>query len=150
MSELVYYKTNVNYGIGVRADILDRKGMLLSKNNPYYAVRKEALRDFKVANKYAIEKGLIIETDEPSVDWDTTNAISDEKAVELVKNYLALKSELPKITSLPTMQKLLNAAHDQDRPNKTIKLIEARLEEIQEEENEITLDDMRGTEPARG
>lgn len=149
MSDLIYYKTNVKYGIGVRSDILDRKGQLLNVGNPYYAVRSENIRDFKMANKYAIEKGLIIETAEPSIDWDTTNAVSDEKAVELVKNYMALKNELPKITSVQTVEKLVAYAHEQDRPNKTIKLIEVRLSELQEEE-EPSLDDMRGTEPARG
>jgi hypothetical protein len=149
MSELIYYKTNVRYGIGVRADITDRKGMLLSPRNPYYAISIDKERDFLFANREAIEKGLIERTNEPSYNWDTSNAISDEKAEKMVKSYAALKSELPKLTSVPMLEKLLSIAVEQSRPATTVKLIETRLGELQgTEEEDIT--DMKGTELTRG
>lgn len=113
---------------------MDRKGMVLTSENPYYAIQSENLRDFKLANKYAITKGLIMETTEPSIDWDVTNAISDEQAEYLLKNFVALKNELPKITSLPTVEKLLRIGTQLDRPTKTMKLIDAKLEEFKEEQ----------------
>ena len=105
---------------------------------------KEKLRDFKIANKRAIIEGLIVESTEPSIDWETPNAVTDEKASELIKNYFALKNELPKIDSLSTLYKILEAAKDQNRPKKTITLIENRVEEVGGETEEVTLADMRG------
>lgn len=142
MGTLIYYRRNVNFDIGVRANILDRKGQVLTIMNPYYAVKADELRDFLWANKESIEKGYIMKTDEPSVEWDTSNAISDEKASELVKTYMGLKNELPKLTSIPTIEKILAVAEAQDRPAKTIKLIESRLAEIKDDE--ISIGDMRG------
>lgn len=144
MSELIYYKKNCHFDIGVRSDLLDRKGQVLTVVNPYYAVRQENIRDFKIANRESLEKGYIMETTEPSVDWDTSNAISDEKAAELVKTYIGLKNELPKLTSLAIVKKLLAAAEEQDRPTKTIRLIEARINEL--DDQEISLEDMRGVQ----
>lgn len=145
MSNLTYFKKNVeNFNVGVRANATDTKGAILTNLNPYFAVSEEDLRDFKFANKRAIVKGLIIESKEPTTDWDTSNAISDESAVELVKTFMGLKNELPKITSVETVRKLLNAA--EDRPIKTKKLIEARLAELEgdpEEENFATKEYVR-------
>jgi len=144
MAELIYYKRNVNYVVGGRFFLGDWQGWTLTNENPYVAVDKEKLRDFKIANKRAIIEGLIVESTEPSIDWETPNAVTDEKASELIKNYFALKNELPKIDSLSTLYKILEAAKDQNRPKKTITLIENRVEEVGGETEEVTLADMRG------
>lgn len=147
MSDLVYYKKNTKYVIGGRYHITDSQGWTLTDINPYVAVKKENLRDFKLANKRIIIEGLIVEAQEPSIDWETENAITDEDARELVKNYMQLKQKLEKIDSFQTANKLLEVAKETDRPTKTIKLIESRVAELgDEEELNFTKEDMQGVQ----
>lgn len=136
MAETIYYKRNVNYVIGGRHFIGDTTGFSLNAITPYVMVKKDNLRDFKIANKYALLEGLIVEVPEPSVDWETHNAINDDEAKELVKNYLQLKQTLEKIDSFSTAIKLLEIAKETNRPTKTLKLIELRVSELAPDENE--------------
>ena len=95
MAEYVYYRKNVPYVIGGRFHARDSVGFSLSPAQPWVAVPVEGLRDFKMANKRALVEGLIIPAEEPSFDWETDNAVSDEQALELVKgNFLTLKKTL--------------------------------------------------------
>jgi len=126
----VFYKKNVPYRIGVRTDLKDTVGTLLDDENPYVSVFKEDLRKFLQANKYAIEKGLLIEIEEPPLETYSINSITDEQAVEIVKNYHALRRKLPEITSDVTILKLLEAAKRTNRKEPTIKLIMERYEEV--------------------
>jgi hypothetical protein len=133
METLVYYKVNVPYPVGVRFHMRDAQGRVLTVVDPYVAVKEEDVRDFKRANRYAINNGLIVQSTEPSYDDESPNMLDDEKVDALVKNYLALKNALPEITSVSIIVKILDAAKDQNRPTKTLKLIEARLAEFEEE-----------------
>lgn len=126
----VYYALNVPYRVGVRAHLKDTEGEVLSDRNPYVEVEQKDLRKFIQANKRAIEKGLIIEIEEPPLVTITVNSITDAQAAELVKNYHTLKKRLPEITSDVTVLKLLSAAKATKRPEGTIKLIQERYEEI--------------------
>ena len=128
--KLIYYKRNVNYVVGGRWDINDRRGWAMTGENPYVAVPEDRLRDFKIANKQNILKGLIVETAEPSLDWETPNTITDEQAEALVKNLFGLKKTLPTLTEAPPLFKLLQEAKDQQRSQKIINLIEERIEEL--------------------
>jgi hypothetical protein len=128
--EEIFYKVNVAYKVGIRADIKDSVGYVLSSNNPYIGVRKEDLRRFLQANKYAIEKGLIVEIEEPPLEMYSVNSITDAQAEEIVKNYHSLRKRLPEITSDVTVLKLLDAAKKTKRSDATIKLITERYEEI--------------------
>jgi hypothetical protein len=130
---LTYYKVNVPYPVGIRWNVRDNLGRVLTINDPYVAIRDEEIRDFKRANKHAINGGLIILTEEPSLDEDTPNMIDDEKAAALVKNELALKQALSEITSVSIVVKLLDEAKTQERPSKIIKLIEKKLSEYEPE-----------------
>lgn len=132
MADTIYYKRNVSYVVGGRHFIGDTTGFSLNTITPYVMVKKENLRDFKIANKYSILEGLIKETEEPSVDWETVNAIDDDEAKELVKNYLQLKQTLDAVDSLSTVSKILEIAKETNRPTKTIKLIESRFAELNE------------------
>lgn len=132
---LHYFTTTVKYIIGGRRFIGDEKGFVLTERNPYISVKDEDLRDFKLANKEAFVKGLMVPTKEPAIEWDTPNAITDEKAAELVKlSYMSLKAEVSKITSLPHMAKIVELAKDEDRPNKTIRMLEERLKVLADKE----------------
>lgn len=128
--KLTYYKRNVNYVVGGRYDINDRRGWSMTGENPYIAITADRLRDFKMANKYAITKGLIVEVEEPSLDWETTNVITDEQAAELVKNLFGLKKLLPTLTEPEPLYKLLEEAKAQERSQKIINLIQTRIEEV--------------------
>lgn len=147
MTEMLYYKKNVKYVIGGRFFIGDPQGWTLTDENPFVAIKPDNLRDFKLANKRAIIEGLIVTADEPPIDWETTNAITDEEAKELVKNYLQLKQTLEKIDSYQTANKLLETAKELDRPAKTIKMIEAKVEELSDEDElNFTKEMMQGVE----
>lgn len=147
MNDIIYYKKNVKYVVGGRYFINDSQGWTLTNENPFVSIERSKLRDFKMANKRTILEGLIVEAPEPTIDWEVTNAITDEEAVELVKNYLQLKQTLEKIDSLQTARKLLETAKELDRPTKTLKLIESRVAELDEDEDDFNRpEEMLGVE----
>lgn len=128
--ELLYYKLNVKYPVSVRRHPMDNQGVVLSLNNPHIVFEADSLRDFKVANKYAILEGLIVPSEAPDIDWETPNALTDEDITELLKNYLKLKNALNGIDSLSILNKILQAAKEQDKSDKIKKLIINRIEEL--------------------
>jgi hypothetical protein len=130
MVDSVFYKKNVPYRVGVRDNLKDNEGTILDDDNPIYEVRKEDLRAFVQANKYGIGNGLIIEIPEPPLEIITPNSISDEQALDLVKNFHLLKKKLPEITSEATISKLLSIAKASGRKEGTINLIMERYEEV--------------------
>lgn len=130
--EFMYYTKNVSYFVGVRLNLNDPIGRILTYDNPIIAVDMDGLRDFKIANKRAILEGLIVPTDEPNLDWEVSNAISDTEITDLLKNFLKLKARLPGITSVAIAYKILNAAKDQNKSPKVIGLIEEHISDIEE------------------
>lgn len=130
MAEFVYYKKNVPFNVGVRFFLRDADGMVLTNENPYVNIDKENIKDFLMANKHAIQKGLIIEAPEPSFDFVTENTITDEEAAEIVKNLFILKKRLPLVTSEATLGKLYEAAKEQGRSKKILDMIEDRLADV--------------------
>lgn len=141
----VYYKQNVKYPIGVRMDIMDSIGRLLTLSDPYVAIPSDRLRDFKVANKRAILEGLIVEASEPSVDWETPNALTEDDMKGLVSGpFIKLKNALPEISSTPIVSQMLEFAKELNRPEKTIKLIQDRYDELVEDEEDFV--NKRGVE----
>jgi hypothetical protein len=131
--DLVWFKKNVGYNIAVRRYTGDKDGVFLSGNNPYVSVERDDLRDFKMANRKLLTEGQLIETEEPSVEWDVVNAISDEEIVELTSNHLKLKSRLPQVTSVPILYKLLEEAKQKERAKRVINMIQARIDDLEEE-----------------
>jgi len=145
--KLFYFKLNAPYSVGIRFYPRDPVGRVLSKNDPYVAVEESKIRDFKRANKLAITEGLILSSKEPDLDFDTPNMVDDEKAAEIVKNVFVLKKALAEMTSPTVVEKLLLEAQLQDRPAKTVKLIQTRLSELRgEESGDETPVQMRGVE----
>ena len=143
--KLHFYKANVGYTIAVRANIGDSKGKVLTQSNPYVVIADKDLRDFKRANRTAIQNGLIVETTEPNWDDETPNALEDDKAAEIVKNVFALQKALKSFTAEVPLRKLLEAAEEQHRPKKTIDLIKKRLVEVTGiDEDEESPQDMQG------
>src|SRR6267154_2366189 len=104
---LSFYKLNVNYSVVVRNFEGDGDGVLLSpRGRNTIEVPVANLRAFKSANKAAIIEGKIIPIEEPTLDWETANALTDEDVSDLLKNFLKLKSAIPAIDSLPILYKL--------------------------------------------
>lgn len=128
--DVVYFKKNVPYPVGVRFYVKDTTGKTLTDNDPYVVVDRRKLRDFKRANRIHIMDGLIVETIEPDLDEETPNSISDEQATEIVKNVILLKKTLSQLTSDAPVIKLLDEARLQKRPAKTIEIIQKKLIEI--------------------
>lgn len=129
-TEYTYFKKNVGFNVGLRFFLRDADGIVLTEANPYINIEKNKLRDFLQANKHAIQKGLIVQCDEPSFDFVDANTVTDEEAEEIVKNLFILKKRLPDISSEATLGKLYEAAKRQKRAPKILELIEDRLADI--------------------
>ena len=147
-TEKVYYKKAVKFNVGVRKNIDDWKGLILTENNPYVEVPKDDLRAFKIANKEALIKGFLLEAEEPSLDWETNNAVTDQQIDEFLKaGYMALKKKIQSVDSLPVLNRFLEAAKTQNKPKKTIELIQERVEEFEEDINfSVDPSEMKGVE----
>lgn len=130
MTEYVYFKRNVGFSVGIRMFQRDNDGMVLTAANPYVNIEKENLKDFLMANKYAIQNGLIIQVEEPSFDFVNENTLTDEEAEEIVKNLFILRKRLPLISSEATLGKLYEAAKRQKRSQKILEIIEDRLADV--------------------
>jgi hypothetical protein len=136
--------------VGVRKFVGDADGVMLTNEFPTIRVEEKDLRDFKMANKYGITQGLIKEVPEDALDWEINNDVSDEDANELLKNYAKLKSTLQTIDSLPIAQKILTMAQEQDKPKKTLSLIQSRVDELTPDDLDfVRREDMQGTDNAR-
>lgn len=135
---MYYYKKTVPYVVGGRRFIGDAMGFVLTNDQPWVAVKESALRDFKVANKVSLINGLIVETEEPSVDWETANVYTDEQIDDLFKSGVAkVRKALPEITSVSTLARMLERAKAQRRSEAMIDALEERLEEVDHERVEI-------------
>lgn len=142
----VYYKRAVGYDVGVRYFRGDADGKMLTRVDPVVEVDSENLKEFKLANKRVILEGLIVETAEPQIEWESDNQISDEELSNILKQYLVLKQRLQKIDSLPILYRFMEAAREQDKSKKIISLIQARIDEVGEDEEDFSYDkeDMKG------
>jgi hypothetical protein len=119
---------------------------MLTNEFPTVRVEDEDLREFKMANKYALTNGLLIEVEEDALDWDTNNAITDEEVTELLKNYPKLKATLQTITAPVILHKILQMARDKEASKKTISVIQSRIDEAVPEEGEFVYrEDMQQT-----
>ena len=141
------YKKNVPYyNLGIRKFRSDNDGVMLTNEFPTFRVEEDDLREFKMANKKHILEGKIVEVAEENLDWEVNNVITDEQAAELLKNYAKLKSTLQTLNSIAIVQKILTTAKEQEKPKKTVSLIQARLDEISPDEEEfIYREDMQST-----
>lgn len=128
--DLLYWRKTVPYTVSVRRNVLDNIGLLINETTPWIAIEADTLMDFKIANKKMILDGVIVPTDTPTIDWDTPNAISDDEMDELLKNMLKLRSKLKTVDSVPTLNRLLERAKDQDKSQKVKDAIRSRLEEV--------------------
>lgn len=143
VKKVVYFKRNVPYTVGGRFNVADTQGFVLNRLQPWIGIPADNLRDFKMVNRRALVEGLIIETSEPSVDWETPNALTDEAVDELLKSYLKLKATLAEVTSVSILSKMLERAKEQNKSGKTVSLIQSRLDEVSEADV-ITPKDMGG------
>lgn len=144
------FKKNVPYyNVGVRRHFRDTDGIILTNEFPVVRIEEKDLRDFKMANKYSITSGLIKEVPEDDTDWDVSGVLSDDEAFEMTKNYARLKAVLPTIVSAPIVQKMLTHAREEERGKQTIKILEARLEQIAPtDDGFISRDEMQSTTDA--
>jgi hypothetical protein len=145
--EFDYYQLNVNYSVSVRNFEGDADGVLLSpRGRNTIAVPKDKLRTFRNANKAAIKDAKIVPITEPTIEWDTANALTDEDVSELVKNFPKLKSTIATIDSLPILYKVRDVARERELSKRTLSTIEARIAELEPEEAPIfRKEDMQGS-----
>lgn len=143
--DLVYWRREVPYTISVRRHVLDNIGIILNNTTPWIAIESEELLDFKLANKQMILDGVIVQTDTPSVDWETPNAISNEEMDELLKNLLKLRAKLKTVDSVPTIQRLMERAKELDKSEKIKNEIKSRLVDLTGDDEILTRDQMKGS-----
>jgi hypothetical protein len=130
-----YFKKTVAYLVGGRRDNTDAVGWVINDEHPWVEVKESEMRNFRLANKRAFTEGLIQEIPEPGVDWETTNAYSDEEIDALFKSGLTkLRKTLPQITAASTVGRMLERAKIQRRSEGMIDALEDRLAELQSDE----------------
>jgi len=90
------------------------------------------VRLFERLNKAAIEAGLLIPYEGEAPAINTDNALIDTNvfSVASIKQVTALKKRINDITSIITLNRVLEAAKDLDRPISIIKAIESRINEL--------------------
>jgi len=137
-TKLVYYQKTVGYNVGVRAHSLDNQGFLLTGLQPWIGVKEENLRDFKIANKRAISEGLILQVEEPAVDIQTPNALTDADIDTLLKNQAKLRAGVKNIDSLPIVLRIQEKAQDKGLSQSTLDIIEARIDELSDAEQDFS------------
>lgn len=137
---LHFYKLNVNRSVGIRQFSGDRDGIVLNSANPIVEVQEKNLKDFRKVNKGALNQGLIIETEEPQENWETDNALSDEDIDGLLSNWLKLKNTVDKITSVPILYKILEAASEKGSSKKVTSLVSARIELLEPDTSQDFVD----------
>jgi len=140
----VYFKRNVPYTLSVRFNSQDTQGFLLNAVQPWIAVPVDKVNDFKMANRRFIMDGIILETEEPNVNWATPNALENEDIDELLKNYLKLKATVAEVDSASILIKILERAKEQNKSAKITTLIQDRLDELVVNEGVITPREMQG------
>lgn len=91
---------------------------------------------FRRRNRKHLESGTLIQYERTSDATDIKPEFmadaSDEKLIELLgKKYLALITDLNKITSEVTIQRLITLARENEKSVKILAAIEARLSELQ-------------------
>lgn len=96
----------------------------------------EELMFVKKMNKSLFDKGFILEVEREEVKGPTEtellNAASDETLYNILNSkWLALVASLNKITSIVTLQRLLTMAKEEDKSEKTIDAIRARMFEVE-------------------
>lgn len=141
-----YFKRNVRNSISVRFFYGDKDGVVLNELRPIVEILESNLKVFKEVNKGAILQGLLVEVNEPASSWETDNALTDEDIADLLSNWLKLKNRVPKITSVPILYKLLEAANDKGSNKKITTMISDRILEVEPSNDLVERGDMAGTQ----
>jgi hypothetical protein len=93
----------------------------------------EAEKYFVRYNKEALIRGYLIPEGEPFEDASSVNAISDAEILEILKlTTPKLKARMELLTSPIPIQRLLDAAKDNNKPYKVVETIQKKLDEIKE------------------
>lgn len=142
MAGITYFKKTVPYTIVVRMSVADNAGVSLNAAQEWLGVKEEGLRDFKIANRKHFLDGMLVEIEEPDVDWVSPNTLTQADMDALLSNFAKLKVGLQQIDSLPVVGNILERAKELNKPSKTLDLIKARIDELSE--FVMSPDDMQG------
>lgn len=93
------------------------------------------VRIFERLNRATIEAGLLKEYKEETPAINTENMLDDEEIEEIagIRQLPALRKRLSTITSVITLGRIQNAAHDLNRSVSIIKAVEDRINELSTE-----------------
>lgn len=90
------------------------------------------VRLFERLNRAAIESGALKVHNSPAPAVDTTNLMTDEEidAIAKTKQLPSITKKISTITSVYTLQRILEAVQKYDRPFSIIKAVEKRINEL--------------------
>lgn len=97
----------------------------------------QEVRLFERFNKAAIESGALKLYDNSAPAIDTTNFMSDAEidAVATTKQVLAIRKKLSIVTSIQTLQRILDAVERHDRPMSIARAVQERMHELTDNNN---------------
>lgn len=142
---LHFFKRNVNNSVSVRFFYGDRDGIVLNSARPMVEVEEKKLKVFKEVNRNALNKGLLLEISEPTISWETANALSDDDISALLSNWFKFKNTIDSIDSVPILYKMLDAATEKGSAKRITSLISARIAEVEPQEDMIAREEMGGS-----
>lgn len=86
---------------------------------------------FMQVNRYLIRAGYIKEYDAAPEAVDVSNLLTDEdvEAIATIRNIPALEARLDELSSVVTLQRVLNAAAHVGRPQKVLNVIQSKIDQ---------------------
>lgn len=90
------------------------------------------VRLFERQNRALIERGVLKVYSEEAPAIDTTNLLTDEEVKNLAatKQPLSFKKKISEITSVHTLQRILESIEQQNRPVSFMKTVQERIKEL--------------------
>lgn len=87
---------------------------------------------FQRLNRATIESGVLVVYNDIAPDIDTSNVLTDDQVTQIAatKQLLAIRKKLTGMTSIHTIQRIIDAAKTLDRPYSIIKAMEERINEL--------------------
>lgn len=89
---------------------------------------------FEKQNRALIEQGVLKEYSDIAPAIDTTNLLTDEEviAIATTKQPLSFRKKVSALTSIHTLQRVLEAVEKHDRPVSFVKVVQERIKELQQ------------------
>lgn len=97
---------------------------------------EQEVKLFERLNRRLIEEGVLKVYNEEAPEIDRANMLDDDEVSEIasIRQVTAFKKRISDITSVPTMERIIEAAHELNRPISIVNAAQGRLDEIKQDE----------------